>query len=182
MFGFNLLYADIHNDSLVKKQYPYKYYVTYSDMRSTHRNHFRGSNLLVSKNISKNYALGIGTEYSYSALHGDNGYNLYDVTFVPIFFDIRYTLYSKKKFDWLLTADPGISFGSYRKEYQNNLGLKTKTSQKGLYIFIGTGIQYKISKHISPLLEVGFKGYKMSFNNLDINPHGLTLRTGLIIQ
>jgi hypothetical protein len=41
------------------------------------------------------------------------------------------------------------------------------------------GCSYKISRFFTPFIEFGLKGFHMSLNNLDINPHGLVLALGL---
>jgi hypothetical protein len=44
----------------------------------------------------------------------------------------------------------------------------------------GYGFQFRINRELSTLLEIGFKGFHMSFNALDVNPHGLTAKAGLV--
>ena len=172
--------SEIPNDSLRKT---YSYNLNYVDMRSTHQNHFRGANFMVWQKLKKNFSLGLGIEYAHSSFHGDNGYNLYNLTFIPVFLDVRYNFKTEsRKFQPYLTIEPGLSFAKYKRENQNTGNVRIKISERGLYLYLGTGAKYQINKHLAPIVDFGFKGYKMSFNNLDINPHGIVLRAGLVIQ
>ena len=56
---------------------------------------------------------------------------------------------------------------------------KSKVDECGLYVFGGAGINYRLSKSASLYTGVGLKGYKMSFNSLNVNPHGVAIMLGL---
>jgi outer membrane protein W len=152
------------------------------DMRSTHQNHFRGASFIVSQVLKNNFSLGLGAEYAHSAFHGDNGYNLYNLTFIPFFIDVKYNFKTERKFKPYVTVEPGMSFAKYKRENQNSGNTRVKVTERGLFLYVGTGAKYQINKHFAPLIDFGFKGYKMSFNNLDINPHGIVMRAGVVIQ
>jgi hypothetical protein len=154
---------------------------SYEFMRSSHGNNFTGLSIDVSYNFSKTVYLGLGTEFSYSPLHIDNGWRLSNLKFLPFFLDFKLNLIEYKRVCPFINLSGGISFINYKKEDYYNPGMPYNVSEKGLYVFAGTGCYIRINKKINSIIVLGFKGFHMSFNNLDVNPHGLTLRIGLII-
>lgn len=154
---------------------------SYEFMKSSHGNNFTGASVIVSYRVSKKVYLGLGTEFSYSPLHIDNGWRLSDLKFFPSYLDFKVNLKEYKRFWLFFNISTGISFAKYTKDDYYKPGNPYNVSEKGLYIFAGTGCHIGITKKISSIIVLGFKGFHMSFNNLDVNPHGLTLRIGLII-
>lgn len=166
-------------DSLVNQKY--QIIVEYQLLRSTHSSMFKGFSLTFSKRLSSNNSLGLGLEHASAPFHGDNGYHLYQLNIVPVFIDYKYRLNQKRLSPFLL-ADVGYSFVSYERELIGFPSSREKVKEGGVYLQGDFGFSYKLNNHIEPLFSIGFKGFHNSFNNLDVNPHGLTFRTGLMIN
>ena len=58
------------------------------------------------------------------------------------------------------------------------MGTPYKVSEQGLYVYGGFGAIFRISNHFAPIVEIGFQGFNMSFNQLAVNPHGATIQIG----
>nr|MBC7612096.1 hypothetical protein [Pseudopedobacter sp.] len=171
----NLLF--LHKDSL---NTPNNLHVIfeYQILRSTHSTKFNGVNLIFAKKLSVNKSLGLGIEYSYAPFHGDNGYHLHKLNFIPIYLDFRYQ-FNQKRLSPFVILDAGYSFVNYRRELIGFPSSRKRIKEGGIYLQGNFGFSYKMNKDIRPILSLGFKGFHNSFNNLDINPHGLILRAGV---
>jgi len=148
------------------------------NLNSTHGTNFKGADVVVSYQLSPSFSLGLGTEYSYTGYHFDNGYNLTKLKFLPVFADSKLELTKGRTITPFLHLSTGVSFANYYKEDVNTLGTLHHVSESGIYAYSGFGVSYKLGNSISTFIETGFKGFHMSFNALDINPHGLTFRLG----
>ena len=153
--------------------------VELQNLNSTHGTNFKGADVVVSYQLSPSFSLGLGPEYSYTGYHFDNGYNLTKLKFLPVFADSKLDLSKGRTITPFLHLSTGISFANYYKEDVNALGTLYHVSESGLYAYSGFGVSCKLGNSISTFIETGFKGFHMSFNALDINPHGLTFRLGL---
>ncbi len=151
----------------------------YQRLRSTHATVFNGFDLIFAKKLNTSNTLGIGIEYSYAPFHGDNGYNLYNLSFLPIFIDYRHYFFDHKKLNPFVMANVGYTFSDYEEEEDGKSASRHRIKEGGIYVGGAIGLRYKICKNLSPMLAVGFKGFHNTFNNLDVNPHGIVLRTGL---
>ena len=157
------------------------------ELISTHTTYFRGGTLLISYPVSPKFSLGLGAEYSYVGFHFDNGYDLTHFKLMPVFIDSRITFSNGKKFVPFFRLSPGITFDSYIKQDDkkqpptppSSSPLPYQVKDTGLYVYAGAGGTYKINNYFGLIAEAGFKGYHMTFNNLDINPHGLVFGLGL---
>jgi len=147
-------------------------------MRSTHSNLFYSPSLKVNHLFSNGLEPGIGVEYSSTPIHHDNGYVLYQVRFLPVYGNLKYNFKTSKKIRPYAETSLGISFNQYNRAEDPTPDVKTKVSEQGFYVYTGFGAKYRISQGINTFLAVGFKGYKMSTNDLDINPHGLSFTLG----
>jgi hypothetical protein len=166
-----------YEDSLSRKSVNIEYQI----LHTTHGTEFRGGSL--SYNYIHNlFMIGLGVEFSHSGFHNDNGWKLYNLNFVPVFVDFKLNLIKNNKVVPFLHTSEGISFNSYKKIRDNNVGKFYHVSENGFYVYAGTGISIRLCKYINPIIEVGFKGYHMSFNNLHINPHGFTIRAGITLN
>jgi len=152
----------------------------YTDLRSTHSTHFRGAAVEIGKEISPLFSLGGGLEYSGCPYHDDNGYDLYNVNFVPVYVNEKLKFIKTGKIIPLLDFSEGIPFTSYRQELINDPASAKQVHESGLYVFAGMGLLWNISKKISLLADTGIKSYNVTFNNLDVNPHGLSGKIGLV--
>ena len=154
----------------------------YQWLRSTHSTKFKGINLIYANQFSKNQSLGLGLEYSRSGFHADNGYNLYNLSFVPIFLDYRHLFLVDHRINIFSFAEAGYSFAKYIREEIDNPSNRKTIREGGIYLNGGIGLNYNLSKHFAPNVSIGFKGFHNSFNNLDIDPHGLVLRFGFNLR
>lgn len=157
----------------------FKIVVEIQDLHSTHSTNFNGAGLVVSYLLSPVFSVGLGTEYSTCAYHFDNGWNLTNLRFLPVFLDAKLDLTKNSILTPFLHLSTGTSFANYTKEDINALGKFRQVSEQGLYLYSGIGISFRLGNYTFTFIDLGFKGYHMSLNAMDVNPHGLTLRLGL---
>ncbi|HAH22236.1 MAG TPA: hypothetical protein DCL77_00430 [Prolixibacteraceae bacterium] len=175
--------------SLLKESY---FIAGYQDLKSTHQNHFRGFNVMAGYNFSPKLSLGIEVEDVFSLHHDDNGWKLSELRLIPVIVDARYLIGENKFIVPFVEVSTGITFLKYYKKVKVDagspdvtetdgpwfFGLPFLVKETGLYTYFGAGTYFRISKHFMPFVGIGFKGYKMSFNGLDINPHGINFEIG----
>ncbi|MBD3749496.1 MAG: hypothetical protein IE931_08370 [Sphingobacteriales bacterium] len=180
VFSYASAQSLTQNENSTKSKH-YHIIAEYQILKSTHSTKFKGFNVIFSKNITAKKSLGLGIEYACAPFHGDNGYYLYHLNFIPVFIDYRYH-FNQKRLSPFVIADVGYSFVTYERELIGSPSSREKIKEGGIYLQGDFGFSYKLNKYIEPLLSIGFKGFHNSFNNLDINPHGLTFRAGLLIN
>ena len=147
---------------------------------TTHLTNFTGGNFLAGIRLSRAFWIGAGVELSHCNLHKDNGWKLTELNFRPAYLDLKFEFPANHRFIPYVETAPGISFNHYDKVPQHYPAPVDEVSEKGVYLYTGAGISYRLTKNIASSLEAGFKGYNFSFNNLDVNPHGFDLRFGLV--
>jgi hypothetical protein len=99
---------------------------------------------------------------------------------VPVFIDTRLLLRKSGKIVPYTRFSAGISFNTYtNKELETQRDPYT-VSERGLYLLTDIGCAFNLHRYFTPIIELGLKGYHMSFNNLDVNPHGIVLTLGLM--
>lgn len=166
--------------------------VGYQNLRSTHIDHFAGFDMMVGHNFTPRFSLGIGVEDIFGHHHYDNGWSLSDIRLVPVKFDARYLFFEDRFVVPFVELSTGITFLKYYKKLQVPAGSPDVTEvdgvyyygrpflvkENGLYTYLGTGAYFRIGKHFMPFIGIGFKGYKMSMNVLDVNPRGLNFDIG----
>jgi hypothetical protein len=159
-----------------------KFYIVgqLQDMKSTHNTFFRGGSLIADYALSHTFLLGIGTEYSYGPFHHDNASDLTNLRFLPVFVDSRLLLRHEHKLVPFVRLSAGITFASYTNKELQTERPPYQVKESGLYLHTGIGCSYRISKFFTPFIELGLTGFHVSFNNLDVNPHGLVLSMGFI--
>lgn len=151
----------------------------YKLLHTTHQDNFTGGEVTVIYRVSRSLFLGLGTGYSHDNYHGDNGWRLYNLRFIPVFADARLFLPGIITFAPFLQLSEGISFNHY-KRMDRPYTSSYYVSETGDYLYTGIGCIVNISRHLKPEISVGFDGYKMSFDSWDVNPHGITFSMGLI--
>lgn len=152
------------------------------DLYSTHGNHFPGISAAYHKELGTKWELGAGLEYTHARTHDDNGWNLYQLHFLPLYISAYYKWSSLGKWIPYLHLQEGLSFINYYKEYQDHPGERHYIKECGFYGFAGIGTHYYFSKVSGVFAEAGLKGFHLSFNNLDVNPHGLTAKLGYVYR
>ena len=183
----DLIYSSIGlNDSIKEVNTKYtrdnkilRFTVAVQHLTSTHGTSFKGADFVVSYLLSPPLSVGLGIEYSYTSFHFDNNYNLTHVKFYPVFLDSKLNLTRNTLLTPFIHLSTGISFVNYTKENIDFRGIFYHVSETGLYLYSGIGVSYKVCNYFSTFIDMGFKGYHMSFHDLDVNPHGLTVRLGL---
>lgn len=151
-------------------------------LKTTHKTHFKGVNVGLNYVLSNTVSIGVGLEYSNIDFHNDNGWELRNLQFLPVYLEAKVLLKEFRKTNFYLRPAAGITMMRYTKANEDHSDSPHTINEQGLYLNLATGISYDVNKRIQPLLEVGFKGFKNSLNDLDVNPHGLTLRLGLLIN
>lgn len=147
-------------------------------LRSTHGTIFYGPSLKLNHLYKNGWESGVGLEYAATPLHHDNGYVLSRLKFVPVYGNLKYNFKIGKKLKTFAESSLGISFNKYDIADGNTPNNTKKKEEKGFYLYDGGGIKYSLVKGIIVFSGIGFKGYKMSKNDMDVNPHGLSFLLG----
>lgn len=145
---------------------------------STHGTSFPGATLSLKRNLNKNWALAIGVEYSGTSFHDDNGWNLYQLKFLPITISEYYYWLKTGSWKFFGQLQEGLSLISYDKEFENAPGLRNHMRESGLYGYAGLGTEKMVTKNSSLFVVAGMKGFHLSLNDLDVNPHGIAGKLG----
>lgn len=153
-------------------------WIQYEDLYSTHRNHFRGASVGFTRSFHPKWELGIGVEYSYAPSHDDNGFNLSQLNFLPITIHQYYAPFGFGSGKPYLHGSQGWSFVWYKKENAALPGLPKEIREGGIYGFLGLGLPYHFGNRNAIFAEMGLKAFHLSFNNLDVNPHGIAGKLG----
>lgn len=154
--------------------------VEFQIMNSTHNTQFYSGDVIISYQKSSAVALGLGAEFSYCKLHNDNGWKLSHLRFLPVFFDNKFYFFRNSRLCPFLHLSEGISFNNYTKEETMTNKPPYHVSEEGFYAYTGIGCKIRTGTRYTPTMDLGFQGYRFSGNNLDVNPHGITLRLGVI--
>ena len=154
----------------------------YDYLYSTHSTKFRGPTLLAEKDLDKYWAVGLGVGYNTCPFHPDNGYDLKDFQLVPVFASLRYTFGRNRLFDPYALFKTGITFMGYDRKEGKTDAPYMRVNELGWYDYIGGGSTVNLDKRVQLYLNVGLIGYKMSFNDLDINPHGVAGNIGFRVK
>ncbi len=147
-------------------------------LRSTHGNAFYGPSLKVNYLFANGFEPGIGIEYAATPVHHDNGFVLYKVHFLPVYGNLKYNFKTSHKVKPYVETSLGISFNKYDIADEQTPNNTSRTTEEGFFVYGGGGVKYALSNKINIFGGVGLKGYKMSTNDLDINPHGLSFMLG----
>ncbi|MDP9076779.1 MAG: hypothetical protein M3O71_05095 [Bacteroidota bacterium] len=155
----------------------------YQYFRTCHHSRFDGGYAFVDYDATTKFSMGLGIAYDYSELHMDNGYNLRHVKVLPILADFRYVPFP----NWIVcpfaVADVGYStFIKYEQEDPTHVESTRNITDHGLYTFGGAGVSVKLSGKVTIYTTAGFTGMHMSFNNMDVNPRGLSNEIGVKVN
>ena len=169
------------NDSLWYKKL--SVIAEYQYFKTCHHSRFDGGYAFLDYNATPNFALGLGIAYAYSDLHIDNGYNLRHVKVLPVLADFRYVPFDKWVVSPFVVADLGYStFLKYEQEDPAHVESTVNKTDRGLYTYGGGGLLVKLNHRLTLYTTAGFTGMHMSFNNLDVNPRGLTNKLGVKVD
>ena len=187
IFSFVIfIFLPLHFHSLAaqnEKEYfynrPITFRLSYQLLHSTHRTNFTGGSFDIDFAMSNHFLLGLGTQYAATPYHQDNGWVLTKLRFFPLYLNSIYTLCSRCLFQPYIHTEEGISFNHYNKLDTSISPVPFKVSEAGLYLSGNAGMNVTLSKRLKIFSEIGYKGFKHSFNDLDVNPHGVTVCAGL---
>ena len=175
----------IYSDSSKKSPFLKNIYTTgeFFLLHTTHYDLFFGGSITASTFLTNRLLIGLGVEYSHAPYHYEYGFKLSQVTFIPVYADIKLFLTSPQKmFSPFIQLDPGISFASYIK-HDIITQLTYPVAEPGLYLYGGIGCLFKLNNRISFPFSIGFKGFHMSSNDNVVNPHGVVYRlVGITIK
>ena len=166
------------HDNLVLFRQPVSLRFTYQLLHSTHKDNFNGGSVDLNFSTSKHIILGAGVQYAGTHLHYDNGWVLTNLRMLPVYLNSFYVFCPHSQVQPYLHTEEGISFNHYNKVNTALSPLSYKVSETGLYLSGNLGSRVMISDDVNGFTEIGYKGYKHSVNDLDVNPHGVTLRSG----
>ncbi|QES90846.1 outer membrane beta-barrel protein [Rhizosphaericola mali] len=150
----------------------------YNYLYSTHSTKFRGPSVIVNKDLNKHWNVGLGVGYNTCSYHPDNGYDLKDLKLVPVFAQFKYNFSSDKLIDPYALFKTGITFMDYDQKWHESDQAYYKVHQTGWYTYLGAGVKLNLKSFVQPYFNIGLIGYKMSTNDLDINPHGVAGNLG----
>lgn len=152
---------------------------SYQLLHSTHNTNFNGGSIDADYHLSSHFAAGLGVQYAGTHIHPDNGWILSQLRLLPVYINTIYTFLPSHKVRPYVHTEEGISFNHYNKLDTNVSALPFKVTEEGLYLSANAGVDFMLSAHIKVFTEIGYKGYKHSANDLDVNPHGFTVRAGI---
>ncbi|MBI1343609.1 MAG: hypothetical protein GC171_11800 [Terrimonas sp.] len=175
-----LLQLAVLKSSCQEKKPPLQVGLSLQDLLTTHGNQFKGASFLFSKSFTPKLIMGLGAEFSYAPYHEDNGWDLSRVHFFPFFADEQFHILPGRKLNPIFHLSEGISLADYFKKPQGEQAGFQKVREQGFYAYAGTGLGWKVSKGITFLAETGIKGFHISMNSLDVNPHGVNGRLGIL--
>jgi len=177
LFSFTAIKAQT-----VEKQFnTFSFSPAFELLRSTHSNLFYSPSIKVNYLYKNGFEPGLGIEYSATPIHHDNGYVLYKLRYLPIYGNLKYNFSPTKKLQPYVETSLGLSIIKYSIAADPTPNSTSVVKEQGFYVYGGTGLRYPITKNIKGFVGIGFKGYRMSTNDLDINPHGLSFQAGFSI-
>ncbi len=156
--------------------------VNVEDLYSTHGTHFPGVSASYNRFFGHKWELGGGIEYSGTSFHDDNGWNLYNLRFIPVYLSEYFYIGDFNHWAPYVHLQEGISFARYDKELLDNPGPRYPIRERGFFGYGGAGTRYTLSRKSGLFFEAGMKAYHLSFNNLDVNPHGFALKLGYVYR
>jgi hypothetical protein len=165
----------------VQAQQNWQYNADVQVLRSTHGNSFWGGSVAADYRLSKPVSIGLGLEYTYCPYHLDNGWDLYNLNFLPVYLEEKFRLPGNHRVVPYLHLEEGISFNRYDKIDPSVSPDRYPVREKGFYGYSGLGLQLLQTHHSNLYVEIGLKGFRITTNNLDVNPHGLTAKIGVTI-
>jgi hypothetical protein len=151
-------------------------------LHTTHQQQIPGFSLTVNRTLTPNWLIGVGAEISYHH-HIDTHYpdfTIFSFHTIPVYADFKY-IFFKKKLVCFADVAPGVTFIQYSR-YDFKPATSTYRTQQGFYLYSGVGALYPVFKNVNISAQLGFKGFHISSNPDEINPHGLMYRLGVAVR
>lgn len=149
---------------------------------STHSTKFRGPSVAIDKDLNNHWTLGLGVGYNFCPFHPDNGFDLKDLKLIPIYGLVQYRFSHHRLFDPYATFKTGVTLLNYKQKDASKNDSYANIHSKGWYTYLGGGTFVNLNAIYQLYINVGLIGYKMSFNDLDINPHGVSGNIGIRVK
>ena len=146
---------------------------------STHGDFFNGVSTSYITDLRPRWRAGISLQYSAAPTHDDNGWKLYRLRFVPVCLNFGYNLLHSRTTALYAELEPGLSFVKYEKQEADPAIPQYTVRKNGLYLYAGMGVSERLAQSRDATFGLGIKNFQLSFNNLDVNPHGIAARAGL---
>ncbi len=149
-------------------------------LKSSHHTQFTGGSMVVDYKALKYFSFGAGAEFSYCNYNINNGFDLSNLKFIPLFADARFSYPIGKTVVPYLRLSSGASFASYTRKEEFLPSKPVKFQEIDLYFLAAGGLSLKTKSGFNPFVEVGYKNYNMSFGKPNVNPQGLAFSWGIV--
>ena len=156
-------------------------------LRSSHSQTIYGGSVMLGYRVSPSLTAGIGCEISHidSLFTHDRYTTVLEFTPMPIYADARFNLIQNSKVTPYVNLAAGMSSITFeRKRFDMSGGNMESRGvhQNGFFFKAGFGLLFNINKYISPSVNASFKGFHISSNTNEINPHGVTIQVGMVLR
>ncbi|HMI67347.1 MAG TPA: hypothetical protein VK517_14985 [Cyclobacteriaceae bacterium] len=156
-------------------------------LRSTHSQTIYGASVMVGYRITPTLWAGFGCEVSRtdSLFTHDRHTRVLKFTPVPIYAEARFDLIRNSIVTPYLNLAAGMSFITYERKRLDTSGSMVDDKhifQNGFFFKGGAGLLFHLSNTISPSINASLKGFHMSGNPYEINPHGVTIQAGVVVK
>ncbi|GAB3432639.1 hypothetical protein [Niabella aquatica] len=148
------------------------------DLYSTHGDHFPGATIEISRPLSDRIDVSIATGFAYTPTHPDNGWEINNLLLIPTYLSQYIRLTRQRPVHFFVHLSQGLTILNYNKSDVPGQPFY-HIREGGFYGYAGVGVLINIKNRISGKVEAGLKSYKLSFDDLDINPHGMAMSLGL---
>ena len=166
-----------NKDNAIQQKISFR--IAYQLLHSTHATNFNGVSIDADYRFSNHFASGIGIQYAATRRHPDNGWMLTNLHLLPVYLNAIYAFNINHTVQPYIHVEAGVSFNHYHKLDTTVSSSPFPVSEAGLYLSGNGGVNISVSRTTQLFFEMGYKGYKHSTNDLDVNPHGFTIRTGI---
>jgi hypothetical protein len=155
-------------------------------LRSTHSQTIYGASVMVGYRITPSFSAGIGCEVSRtdSLLTHDRYTTVLKFTPTPIYAEARFNLIQNSFVTPYLNLAMGMSSITYERKRFDKSGASIEDKnvhQRGFFFKGGAGLLFHISNTVSPSINASFKGFHVSGNPYEVNPHGVVIQVGVVV-
>lgn len=149
------------------------------ELYTTHDDFFHG--VYVSRKWALSDRVWLGPEVGFTGApeHTDNGWYLTKLRFLPVAMVADWYPRGGRNGGLFLEAGAGPSFNTYRK-LEDPIASSFRVRETGLYARVAAGYAVQLQKQVRLFFSVGMKGYHISTNVWDVNPHGICAGLGAV--
>jgi hypothetical protein len=142
------------------------------ELYTTHDDFFHEMRISRMWTISHHVSLGPSVGVAGAPEHTDNGWDLTRLRFLPVALVADWCPLRGRRGNLLLEGGAGPSFNSYRKR-EDPIAAAFPVRETGLYARLAAACSVRLQDQIRLCFSVGMKGYHISGNVWDVNPHGV---------